>query len=343
MKNHKFKELPLALALGFAAMAQVQAQVFEGSITTQRAVGGTTVIDDDGPASAVSGLNAYGAPGYNPLASTGPSSRFQSNFLGDASTGNSFARAVNSGEDKAFVSDPATVSTLLTYSQMVTNTTGVAQNVTFDFLIPGSRVAINLDGSKFDTLDAKASFDGVISWGGVNLWNVNYDLEAFGTLGAATHFSSNLVKSSSASGFATTIFVPPSAAPGAAISGAAYVDSLTYNGLLNLGILNPGESRSLVYTLEAAAFYYYSNKTGFTNYGGVGAGMGDPFGIEFDPATSGITFSPAGVSNDVPEPGVLALAGVAGLGLWTTRRRRRALSDGPAGEATERCGPPGSM
>lgn len=303
------------MALGFSALA-AQSQTFTGTIVEQRPTG-SLVLATDGPASSVYANARYPTP----LAV------LDANFQGDASTGFSRVNVFNFGEDMAVVPGPATVVSSLLFKQWVTNPTSTAQNVSFNFEIPASLLTVNLTGFSFGSLDALAAFSGSISWGGVNVWDVDLGLTAKGTPAGGTHFSSSLTQSASASGFVATPFLPANVAPGATITDRAYVASSVYNGLLSLGTLNPGETRELIYELDASASYSYVGKTYAGIYGGggdfVSTGGYDPFGIDFDPATNGITFTPAGPGNGVPEPGGMALAGIAAFGVWATGGRRR--------------------
>lgn len=311
------------MALGFATLA-AQSQTFTGTVEERRLLGGNVVVASDGPAGFVSGI------GSSPLSQ----SVFGSSFQGDAGSGFSRVNAMNSGEDMASVADPASVVTHLLFTQWVTNPTSTAQNVSFSFYIPSSSLTVSLAGFSFDSLDALASFAGVITWGGVDVWDVNLALGANGTFLGGTAFTSTLTQSASASGFLATTHLPANVAPGGAITDKAYVNTQPYFGLLSLGTLNPGETRQLNYSLDASAYYYYSGRTGsgIDSYGGVGGsvqgGGRDPFGFELDPVNNGITFSPVTTGNGVPEPGVMALAGIAAFGVWATRGRRR----GEAGE-----------
>lgn len=322
MKNIQLKIFATFAGLLFLA-GGVKAQTFTGSIVEQRPTG-TLVINSDGPGTVVLGAGTmYGWRGA-------------SAFSGDAVTGSSSVSVVHFHENLANVAVPSTAVTNLTFKQSVTNTTNVAQNVSFDFFIPESYSLLFVSPYDYTNLDAKATFSGLISWGGLDIWSVSHTASAIGTTASGIDFESKLTTSNSASGFSVDVNLPADIPPNSVVFDTIDIHSKPYTGLLNLGVLNPGETRDLLYSLEATAYYTASGSILLDAdgnpafdppaqyiWGYIGEGGVDPFGIELDPTTHGITFTPASVGNTVPEPGALGLLGIATFGMWTARGLRR--------------------
>ena len=191
----------------------------------------------------------------------------------------------------------------------VTNDSGVAQNYSFDFFIYYGSLTASDNG---------AGGSGFAEY----MVNITQD-------GSTSLFSSAAKIASDG-----TLTTSGTALDGASQSGSTYSWGGTHFNV-NLGVLAPGASTSVVYDLIGHAFGNYDFVTGvdcgYGGYGDVGplftdgtignctgssyASLGDPDSLNNTPIPGiGITASP------VPEPGTLALLGV---GFAALRFRRR--------------------
>jgi hypothetical protein len=311
--RHAPRHVALAAALALLPMlAWADNGTFEGRISD-----GGSPLASDGPAA-----NVWGS------ANTG--GFFSSNFQGVVSSGFSRVASVNNGKN-----GQGTITTTLTYRELVSAPfNGFAA---FPFHIPASRVAISLDyDGNVQSFAASGSFMAQISWGGQTLWSVSFGLVASGDIATETVSVARVgpTGTPSAAGFSVGavdnsmgVYLDDGIPRG--LSGDAQIASSAYDGLLDLGYVELGEEKELVYTLTAVtdfqAVYRDNSNDGMYGYGGYAAAGGfDPFGIDFTPngETAGVTIVP-GVAPPIPEPSTYALLALGLVAVVAATRRRR--------------------
>lgn len=293
---------PLALAVAavaaFWGTAQAQALTVDANLDGSLSVNGGVIAlqATPGDASPIFGSNNLsGISGLNSF------------FYGDLATGSTNMRAIAGLTNQ--------VDSKIRYTALVTNNTGAAQDLSFNFFLGRGRVGVDTNFSSEGAGFGSASLSSSIEWGGVTLWNVYIEVDKASGV-AATSVVSN---SPSAAGFSTSV------------SGdSVYYDA--YTGNLGLGILGAGETRELTYSIHGSAYYDNNgDAVDFYGYGGRAVvGNTDPFdfvGTSPDEPTGFATGLAASPSQPVPEPGTWALmaAGLAGLWAGTRSRRRRTV------------------
>lgn len=222
----------------------------------------------------------------------------RASYVVDAATGVLNVAAAHGG-------DPGRIDSSVTYTHTLQNTTGVAQNVSFSFYVYAGAISARTGYAS----PSEAGYSADIAWGGSSVWHAGIDLTKGTTFdGGSESQVQNL--SPSASDFAFTL------SPGWEYSASWS----SYSKTLGLGILNPGESRTLTYSM---ATYSSSGPGNFNPYGGAAGMGGDPLSFETSPLPSGVntgvTFSPAA---PVPEPETYAMMAL-GLGVLGAAARRR--------------------
>lgn len=228
---------------------------------------------------------------------------YRAGYIADVSTGALNVFAGHSGT-------PGRVTSTVTFEQTLTNNTGVAQNVSFSFFVYSGEITAR---NGVDT--SGAGFLANIDWGGTTAWRAGVDITngRFFVPSDVPTSSVDVTANAADFGFAFS---------GSSTYTAAWDD---YSNTLGLGLLNPGESRTLTYTMTA---YSFSGPSSFAGYGGAFGFGGDPLKFETTPVPSGtpvgFAFSPAA---PVPEPSTylmfLASLGVVGAGARLRSRRRR--------------------
>jgi PEP-CTERM motif len=224
-------------------------------------------------------------------------------YTGDASTGVFNVRAAHSGT-------PGITKTELTYSNTVTNTLATAQNVSFSFFVYAGSIN-SLQG--FAT--SGANFASVIDWSGAALWSTSLAITT-GRFFPQDPPTATINNSASAADFVYST-------SGSTSSVGSWGD---YTKTLGLGILNPGESKTLTYSMSTTS---YSEAPNYQGYGGAAGFAGDPISFDLSPLPAGVqTGVTLGAVTAVPEPSayVMAVFGLAMIGVVTTRRRRHGIA-----------------
>jgi hypothetical protein len=224
-------------------------------------------------------------------------------YTGDASTGVFNVRAAHSGA-------PGTTKTELTYTNTVTNTLATAQNVSFSFFVYAG--AIN---SRDGFATSGASFSSAIDWSGQALWSTQLAITT-GSFILRDPPTATINNSASAADFVYSTG-----------GNGTYVGSWgDYTKTLGLGILNPGESKTLTYSMSTTS---YSEAPNYRGYGGAAGFAGDPISFDLSPLPAGVqTGVTLGTVTAVPEPSAYAMAvlGLAMIGVVTNRRRKQGLT-----------------
>ncbi|KAA3649235.1 MAG: PEP-CTERM sorting domain-containing protein [Proteobacteria bacterium] len=209
------------------------------------------------------------------------------------------------------------VSSLIAYSDVITNTSAVTQNYTFNFTIDQSAIAFNVPPGTSAT--GAASRDIQLNINGTRLSYDHIDIAISGSSATCT----------SESGGGPLGTYSNCASPNANFSTAS-----AQNFAIALGTLLPGDSFVLDYVYLTSLRYTGSRTGGCAlidapfgavagSCGGASAFIGDPFDTESTGMAFSVSATPAGNPASVPEPGTLALLAAAGAFL-TSRRKAQA-------------------
>lgn len=225
----------------------------------------------------------------------------RASYIGDAATGIFNVQASHSGE-------PGSVESTVTYSRTLTNTNSIAQSVSFSYFVFAGMVGALSGYNGIST----AIFSADIDWGGTAVWSTKLELTGMPYWQSAG--SAVVTNSPSASDFVYDTSV-----------GHGAVGSWNdYSKTLGLGILSPGESRTLTYTMST---FSYSGPGNFLGYGGGLALGGDPLSFSTSPLPQDILTGVTLTAAPVPEPSTYAMLGL-GLGCLALARRRPAMVSG---------------
>ena len=152
------------------------------------------------------------------------------------------------------------VDSRIEYRALVTNDTGIAQDLSFSFFLGCGRVGVDTNfSSESQNGFGNALLASAITWGGSTICRV--DLAVDKASGAAA--TSTLSTTPSAVGFTTS-----------ASGDSVYYDA--YTGNLGLGILAAGETKELAYSILGSA--YYDNNGDAINFYGYGGRRAAPKG-----------------------------------------------------------------
>ncbi len=223
-------------------------------------------------------------------------------YIGDTATGVFNVRASHSGE-------PGSVESTVIYSRTLTNTDSFAQSVSFSYFVYAGMVG----ASSGYNGTSKAIFSAGIDWGGTDVWSTKLELTGVPYWQPAG--SAVVTNSPSASDFVYATFVGQGAE-------GSWND---YSKTLGLGILAPGESRTLTYSMST---FSYSGPGNFAGYGG-GLGFGgDPLSFNTSPLPQNILTGVTLTAAPVPEPSTYAMLGLGLVCLALARRRSATASGG---------------
>jgi PEP-CTERM motif len=235
-------------------------------------------------------------------------------YAGDASTGVFNVRAAHSGT-------PGITKTELTYTNTITNTLATAQSVSFSFYVYAGSI-----NSRNGLATSGASFASAIDWSGQALWSTQLAITSgrfFSPTDPATRTINN---SASAADFVYSTNT-------SSVGLGSYVGSWgDYTKTLGLGILNPGESKTLTYSISTTSYAEVGNIRG---YGGAAGFGGDPLSFDLSPlpagVRTGVTLAAVTAVSAVPEPSTYAMTGLglALMGVVIHRRRKPGRTSNP--------------
>jgi hypothetical protein len=293
MKNSSLKSFQFRMQ----PIACIAALCFSGGNAAAQTVSGKITVDG-----AVQGVPQTGLSVTDSIRQTDAVGF----YVGDASTGVFNVRAAHSGA-------PGTSKTELTYTNTITNTLSTAQNVSFSFFVYAGSI-----NSRNGLATSGANFASAIDWSGQALWSTNLAITT-GRFYVPDPPTATINNSASAADFVYST------------SGSGtYVGSWgDYTKTLGLGILNPGESKTLTYSMSTTS---YSEAGNYRGYGGAAGFAGDPLSFDLSPLPAGVqTGVTLGAVTAVPEPSAYAMAGFgfAIMGLVVKRRRKQGLTANP--------------
>lgn len=282
-----------SLAAAILPVTAAAALALASGISAAQSVSGSIKLDGVVQGTAQSGVA---------VSDSLSSSLATASYVADAATGVFNVRAGHSG-------NPGSVESTVIYARTLTNTDSFAQSVSFSYYVFAGEISARMGyvGT------SGASFFAGIDWGGTDVWSTKLEL-----IGApqfdSTVGSAIVTNSPSASDFAYSTSVTKDAV-------GNWND---YSKTLGLGILAPGESRTLTYTMSTVS---YSGEGNFAGYGG-GLGFGgDPLSFNTSPLPKDIFTGVTLTAAPVPEPSTYAMLGL-GLACLALAKRRSATASG---------------
>lgn len=284
IRSAEFVLRPLAAVVALALVSGgAAAQTVSGTITVNGAVQGTP---QNGSVISDSIIQ--------PAASA--------SYIGDATSGVFGVSAGHSGI-------PGSTQSAVTYTRTITNSSAIAQSVSFSFFVFHGEISAR---AGLDT--SGASFAAGIDWGGQSLWGTRLDLTN-GRFYIPDVPTATVTNSVSAADFSY-------------VTSQSSTDSFAYLGswgdyakTLGLGILNPGESKTLTYTMSTLS---YSGSNNYAGYGGSAGYGSDPLSFDMSPLPGGVAIGVSMAAAPVPEPSTCAMLGLGLAALGFVNRRRRA-------------------
>jgi hypothetical protein len=293
--NFKIKTLSLAIGVSISTLAVPSYALPINVQSTSQIKFGPNVIKSDGPNSWVysetssSGLNTslygYGKAQVDPLGNS-----------------NIIALASDTSLD---------ITSIVHQTAQITNSTGTAQSLSFNFVIPETLLSTTIMYSWQPLTSGyyeNASYNANILLNGASIWNSAANLHFDATGINLTSTGTNLGLS-----LDTNLLW---------MTGETYRSS-QYNGLLDLGTINTGSSFTLEYILSVTATTNtdMNELQALAGYGAT-AKFGDPFTFNNTPFFTEESFIANNNSSSAPEPSGLVLIG-SGLAALAFRRKTR--------------------
>lgn len=244
-------------------------------------------------------------------ASVAQTSSSQNLTFGLQTVGASYVGDVAGTTMSATATTGGTTSGLSTiaYSTVVTNTGATASSFMMTVNISNSSLlAVDQISYGSGTQTATMSLGANVAVNGTSIWGSSASLVL--TNDFADVYSNPNPYSLTTSGAAFAGYTVQNIFAGAEVPYET-VSFTPYSYMVPLGLLNPGQSENVTYTLTASA----QQTGGFEGYGGGISTVGDPFGVAGSPA---FEVEPA----PVPLPAPLELM-AAGLAMLATMSRRR--------------------